>query len=157
MTKTLSIVLVVAAVVFVLTALLSGEPLFILPVLAVMALPAVFLAVNKLLSKRIADQHDGDPESAVSDNEDSIPSTHLVPDDTRPLGDTPEAHDEISPHDLPPGHPSRQAAEEQSAGEGAEGTTRGNAQGGDGGASVSGDDRTGERTGVRQVSSDDAK
>ena len=29
-----------------------------------------------------------------------IPSTHLITDDERPLGDTPEAHDEVSPRDL---------------------------------------------------------
>lgn len=34
-------------------------------------------------------------------------------DDARPLGDTPEAHDEINPHDLPPDHPGRQAAEDR--------------------------------------------
>ena len=44
-------------------------------------------------------------------------------DDDTPLGDTPEAHDEISPHDLPPGHPGRHAAEEQAREHG--GTTRG--------------------------------
>jgi len=34
-------------------------------------------------------------------------------DDPRtPLGDTTEAHDELSSHDLPPGHPSRHRAEE---------------------------------------------
>ena len=47
----------------------------------------------------------------------------LTPDDETALGDTPEAHDEISPHDLPPGHPGRQAAEEQAGG--GQGTTRG--------------------------------
>jgi hypothetical protein len=36
-----------------------------------------------------------------------------TPDDRRPLGDTPEAHDEITPHDLPAGHPGRHAAERQ--------------------------------------------
>jgi hypothetical protein len=35
----------------------------------------------------------------------------LTPDDETPLGDTPEAHDEISPHDLPPDHPGRPKAE----------------------------------------------
>ena len=44
-----------------------------------------------------------------------------TPDDETPLGDTPEAHDEISPHDLPKDHPGRKAAEEQAEG----GTTRG--------------------------------
>jgi hypothetical protein len=44
------------------------------------------------------------------------------PDDTA-LGDTPEAHDELNPHDLPIDHPGRQEAERQAGGEG--GTTRG--------------------------------
>lgn len=43
--------------------------------------------------------------------------------DDRPLGDTPEAHDELSPLDLPPDHPARREAERQSGGPG--GTTRG--------------------------------
>jgi hypothetical protein len=43
--------------------------------------------------------------------------------DGRPLGDTPEAHDEISPHDLPLGHPGRPAAVRQARLNG--GTTRG--------------------------------
>jgi hypothetical protein len=38
-------------------------------------------------------------------------------DDETPLGDTPEAHDEISPHDLPPDHPARKEAERQSGDE----------------------------------------
>ncbi|MDX6723210.1 MAG: hypothetical protein QOD73_1614, partial [Solirubrobacteraceae bacterium] len=42
-----------------------------------------------------------------------LPSSHLIPDDSTPAGDTPEAHDEINPHDLPRDHPGRQAAEEQ--------------------------------------------
>jgi hypothetical protein len=45
------------------------------------------------------------------------------PDDSRPLGDTDEAHDEINPHDLPPTHPGRHDAEETA--QGSEGTTRG--------------------------------
>ncbi len=48
----------------------------------------------------------------------------LTPDDETPLGDTPEAHDEISPHDLPPGHPGRDEAEREAGG--GRGTTRGN-------------------------------
>jgi hypothetical protein len=34
------------------------------------------------------------------------------PDD-RPLGDTPEAHDEINPRDIPKDNPARQEAERQ--------------------------------------------
>ena len=51
-------------------------------------------------------------------------SGDITQDDDRPLGDTPEAHDEISPHDLPKDHPGRQQAERDAGGD--EGTTRGN-------------------------------
>ena len=44
-------------------------------------------------------------------------------DDGTALGDTPEAHDEVNPHDLPQDHPGRVAAEQQAGG--TEGTTRG--------------------------------
>jgi hypothetical protein len=50
---------------------------------------------------------------------------HAPPHDSgaeEPLG--PEAHDEISPHDLPPDHPGRDEAEKLAGGE--DGTTRGN-------------------------------
>lgn len=47
---------------------------------------------------------------------------------SRPLGDTPEAHDEISPHDIPLYSPARRAAEQQARGVAA--TTRGHRQGG---------------------------
>ncbi len=51
-------------------------------------------------------------------------------DDDRPLGDTDQAHDEISPHDLPPGHPGRAEAERRAA-ESGEGTTLGEAKPGE--------------------------
>jgi hypothetical protein len=57
------------------------------------------------------------------DDEHDEPLGPATPDDQTPLGDTPEAHDEISPHDLPPDHPGRKEAERQ-ADEGG-GTTRG--------------------------------
>jgi hypothetical protein len=44
-------------------------------------------------------------------------------DDGRPLGDTAEAHDEITPHDLPLGHPGRPEAVRQARR--TNGTTRG--------------------------------
>ena len=48
----------------------------------------------------------------------------MTPDEETELGDTPEAHDEISPHDLPPDHPGRGKTEQLAGGE--EGTTLGN-------------------------------
>ena len=59
-------------------------------------------------------------------SDDEEPLGPATPDDQTDLGDTPEAHDEISPHDLPPGHPARKEAERQ-AGDDADGTTRGDA------------------------------
>ncbi len=50
----------------------------------------------------------------------------FTPDGQTPLGATPEAHDEITPHDLPRGHPGRSAAEHQAAA--GDGTTRGDVQ-----------------------------
>lgn len=46
-------------------------------------------------------------------------------DDDTPVGDTDEAHDEISPHDLPKDHPGRPEAERQAA-EDPDGVTEGN-------------------------------
>ncbi len=46
----------------------------------------------------------------------------------RPLGDTPDAHDEINPHDLPLSNPGRQTAEKMAAG--IEDTTTGHDEGG---------------------------
>ena len=75
-----------------------------------------YVAFNALLATRV-------DRDAASDSSDPVPSTHLVPDNETPAGDTPEAHDEINPHDLPKDHPGRQAAEDE-AGD-MEGTTRG--------------------------------
>ncbi len=57
------------------------------------------------------------------DSESKEPLGPVTPDDETPLGDTPEAHDEISPHDLPLDHPGREKAARMAGGE--EGTTHG--------------------------------
>jgi hypothetical protein len=48
-----------------------------------------------------APPHDEDAEE---------PLGPMTPDEETALGDTPEAHDEINPHDLPPDHPGRAEA-----------------------------------------------
>ena len=58
------------------------------------------------------------------DDEADEPLGPITPDDETDLGDTPEAKDELSPHDLPKDHPGRKKAEELAGGEG--GTTSGN-------------------------------
>lgn len=57
--------------------------------------------------------------------EDDSPFPGIGFDDQTPLGDSPELHDEITPHDLPPGHPARRKSEAQARHGGD--TTRGDA------------------------------
>ncbi|HEY6758466.1 MAG TPA: hypothetical protein VI318_03215 [Baekduia sp.] len=64
-------------------------------------------------------------EKAPPHNKDADePLGPLTPDDETAVGDTPEAHDEIIPEDLPKDHPGRQEAEREAA-EG-DGKVRGN-------------------------------
>jgi hypothetical protein len=50
------------------------------------------------------------------DEQAQEPLGPATPDDDTPLGDTPEAHDEVSPVDLPPDHPGRRQAERDAGG-----------------------------------------
>jgi hypothetical protein len=65
-------------------------------------------------------------DAEAADHRDPVPAMGL--DSARPLGDTPAAHDEIIPEDLPKDHPGRRAAEAQADALG--GTTPGHAEGG---------------------------
>ncbi|HEV2062620.1 MAG TPA: hypothetical protein VGR12_07185, partial [Solirubrobacteraceae bacterium] len=56
----------------------------------------------------------GTSRAASTDNTDSTPRLRVEGD--RPLGDTPDAHDEINPHDLPADHPGRHEAERMADG-----------------------------------------
>jgi hypothetical protein len=69
---------------------------------------------------RPAPDHDGPPR----DERSREPLGPITPDPGRPLGDTAEAHDEITPADLPLGHPGRKEAERLAREH--DGTTRGN-------------------------------
>ena len=64
------------------------------------------------------EKHDGAPH----DDNAKEPLGPFTPDEETPLGDTPEAHDEINAHDLPKDHPGREVVEEEV---GHDGTTRG--------------------------------
>lgn len=95
-------------------------------ILIAVAILLVILAVaygaQKLMAARVL-RGDGSVEKAQSDADDAIPALLLIPDDSTPAGDNPDAHDEITPHDLPLTHPGRQAAERQAGDDDA--TTRG--------------------------------
>ena len=117
--------------VFALAAGILAGAQYAIPIVILAVVVLVFLAFNGLLAQRSLDRHGGDPRAAQEDGGDDLPAAHLIPDD-RPLGDTAQAHDEISPHDLPKGSPARHAAELQAARRG--GTTRGHAGGAAGGS-----------------------
>jgi hypothetical protein len=66
-----------------------------------------------------------DPERQAPPHDEDAkePLGPMTPDEETPLGDTPEAHDEISPHDIPKDNPGRPEAERMA---GEKGVTRGN-------------------------------
>src|SRR3712207_6317325 len=104
-----------------------GIPLVIL--LAICAVAAVGFRVLAGSNRSDADAGDNVPKQPASES--------------RPLGDTPEAHDEINPHDLPLEHPGRHEAEKMA--EGSDQTTAGMAAGG-----AAGDDGPEEGSGERE-------
>jgi hypothetical protein len=76
------------------------------------ALVAGWFVITGAARRNVASRHDS-VEDAMADEREPLPSAHLIPDNRTAAGDTPEAHDEINPHDIPPGHPGRHAAEEK--------------------------------------------
>jgi hypothetical protein len=109
-------------VIFGVTVILTGNPTYIIAAVMIAALVLGWAVLNRVMTTRVESRHDS-IEDAMSDESEPLPSSHLIPDNRTAAGDTPEAHDEINPHDLPPDHPGRHAAEGQAGGE--DGTTRG--------------------------------
>src|SRR4051794_6330892 len=103
-------------VVFGVTVILTGNPIYLIAAVMIAALVVGWALLNRAMTKRVAANHDS-IEDAMSDESEPIPSTHLIPDNETAAGDTPEAHDEINPHDLPAGHPGREEAERQAEAE----------------------------------------
>jgi peptidoglycan/LPS O-acetylase OafA/YrhL len=97
------VVIAVAAAIF-----LGGHVALAALAAAVIPLTAVTLWVAVVRSKT-GESGGRHQDVAAGDNEDPHPGIGV--DEERPLGDTPEAHDEIGPHDFPKGHPGRKAAE----------------------------------------------
>lgn len=116
--------LAAVAAAFLVAALLTGEALYVIPVALAAALWLAYFFANRTLGRK-AVERSGGAQAAMADHTNPIPSAHLIADDETPLGDTTEAHDEITAHDLPKGHPGRPAAERLAHRGG--GTTRGHA------------------------------
>lgn len=105
--RALPVILTVILVVLVLTTLLTGEAEYTVPAMILVGIIGLMALGEWGLKKRVENR----PGNPQSDSSDPIPSTHVAKDEETPLGDTSEAHDEISPHDLPKDHPGRIEAE----------------------------------------------
>jgi hypothetical protein len=105
-------IVVAFVVIFGVTVILTGNPVYVIAAVMIAALVIGWALLNRVMTKRVAGKHESIGD-AMSDESEPIPSTHLIPDNVTAAGDTPEAHDEINPHDIPAGHPGREAAEAQ--------------------------------------------
>src|SRR3954463_5022130 len=99
-------------VIFGITVILTGSPSYLIAAVMIAVLVLAWAGFNRVMTKRVESRHDS-IEDAMSDESEPLPSAHLIPDNETAAGDTPEAHDEINPHDLPAGPPGRAAAEQQ--------------------------------------------
>jgi hypothetical protein len=111
-------------------AAISGGIEWAIPIALLACVVGAYAGVNKKLQQTEMDKHGGDEDEALRDgSEGGLPKAHVIGDDQTALGDTPEVHSAISPHDFPKGAPERHAAEEMAAEEsGSEpDTTRGQA------------------------------
>ena len=109
---------VVAAV-----AAIAGGISWAIPVALVAIIAAVYAGATRALGEREMASHGDDEQDALRDGrEGGLPKAHVIGDDETALGDTPEVHAEISPHDFPKGAPERRAAEEMAEEEAGHGT-----------------------------------
>jgi hypothetical protein len=100
----MSVVLVAGAALTVLAVVLLGSAGF--AVLAVVALAALALSIDAMLARRSRVAR-----GAGEGKDSALPLTHVEGDDERPLGDSPDLHDEIGPHDIPLENPARHEIE----------------------------------------------
>lgn len=105
--RTLPVLLAAVLVALILATLLTGQALYTVPAMLLVGIIGLMALGEWGLKKRAENR----PGSVQSDNSDPVPSTHVAKDEETALGDTSEAHDEISPHDLPKDHPGRLEAE----------------------------------------------
>ena len=107
---------------------------------AEVAIPIAILAVICVIAAVVfRTMGSGGPRAASDSSEGGMP--RLPTDEDRPLGDTPQAHDEINPHDFPLYNPGRRTAERMASGPA--NTTRGMKNGAAAGAGGSKEGETG--------------
>jgi len=113
--RTRTFLLVAAAffiIVGVAAAIGGGGLEWAIPVAILGVVVLAYTLFNSALQQRELSRHGGDENAALRDSsEGGLPKAHIIGDDQTALGDTPEVHSEISPHDFPKGAPEREAAE----------------------------------------------
>ena len=93
-------------------AAIAGGLEWAIPIAILACVVGAYAGANKKLQQTEMDRHDGDANEALRDSsEGGLPKAHVIGDEETALGDTPEVHSSISPHDFPKGAPERQAAE----------------------------------------------
>jgi hypothetical protein len=106
--------LLMAAGFFVIVAVaaaLAGGIEWAIPIAVLAVVVGAYAGMNKGLEKAELHRHGGDEDEALRDaSEGGLPKAHVIGDEQTALGDTPEVHSSISPHDFPKGAPERQAA-----------------------------------------------
>ncbi|MFL5846115.1 MAG: hypothetical protein ACJ762_15620 [Solirubrobacteraceae bacterium] len=117
MNRWIPVILSVAIAAFAIAALTTGEAVWVVPVLILLVIVGAMAAAQFAFTRRAAGRA-GEP---------TAPATHLDTADETALGDTDQAHDEITPHDLPKDHPGRAAAERE-ARHSREGVVQGNVE-----------------------------
>ena len=104
-----AVALALAAIVIV-VAVADGDDSWAVPIVVLVALCVGFALFHRVLAAGKRRKY-GSAEEADRQGDDSVP--HLAFDDKTELGDTPEAHSDLSPHDLPPDSEARKAVEER--------------------------------------------
>jgi hypothetical protein len=114
MPRPVAVTLLAAAMfaVVAIVAAIAGGISWAIPIVLVALIAGAWALANMLLGRRtLARHHDSHQEAVRDADEGGLPKAHVVGDDRTPLGDTPEVHAEVSPHDFPKGAPERKAAE----------------------------------------------
>jgi hypothetical protein len=99
---------------YVISAIAASEsgPAYAFAALVAGTVPATAAVLTYATARRKTRQG-GDGHLEDLSVEDDSPFPGIGFDDTTPLGDSPEVHDDVTPHDLPPGHPGRHRIDER--------------------------------------------
>ena len=89
--------------------LVDGRPGYAAAPTVLLVLVLALGALDTFAARRQIDRHGGDVHAALEDADAAVP---VIPvNEETPYGETPESHDDLSPHDVTPDEPMRKALE----------------------------------------------